>query len=241
MVAEQSEMVVECRGVSKRYKSGDGVVRALEGVDLQVNSGEMLMLVGPSGCGKTSLISIIAGILSYDDGSVAVCGKDLRTLSARARARLRQKNIGFVFQSYNLIPSLTAAENVAVPLVTGGMSLRQACSRAIPLMERVGLKGKERSFPAQLSGGQQQRVAIARSLIHRPRLIVCDEPTSALDHRNGELAMELLKEESRSSGCTIVVVTHDNRIFHHGDRIATMNDGKIVSIKNREEYTNDNS
>jgi putative ABC transport system ATP-binding protein len=154
---------------------------------------------------------------------------------------LRQKNVGFVFQSYNLIPSLTAAENVAVPLVTGGMSLRQACNRAIPLMERVGLKEKARAYPAQLSGGQQQRVAIARSLIHRPRLIVCDEPTSALDHRNGELAMELLKEESRSSGCTIIVVTHDSRIFHHGDRIATMDDGRIISVKNREEYTNDNS
>ncbi len=240
-MASSSDLVVECRGVSKWYKSGDGIVRALEGVDLEVHSGEMLMLVGPSGCGKTSLISIIACILSYEEGSVAVCGSDVQALSGRSRAKLRQKNIGFVFQSFNLIPSLTASENVAIPLVTGGLSLRQACSRAVPLMERVGLKGKERSFPSQLSGGQQQRVAIARSLIHRPRLIVCDEPTSALDHRNGELAMQLLKEESRSSGCTIVVVTHDNRIFHHGDRIATMNDGKIESIKSKEEYTNDNS
>jgi len=240
-VVLNKEIVVECREVSKRYKSGDGLVRALDSVNLQVFGGEMFMLVGPSGCGKTSLISIIACILSYDSGSVVVCGMDLKTLSGRARAKLRQRNIGFVFQSYNLIPSLTAVENVAIPLVTGGMSLRKACMQAYPLLERVGLNGKERSFPSQLSGGQQQRVAIARSIIHRPKLIVCDEPTSALDHRNGELSMELLKEESRSSGCTIIVVTHDNRIFHHGDRIATMNDGKIESVKNKKEETSDNS
>jgi putative ABC transport system ATP-binding protein len=228
--------IVTCKNLAKSYGSGEGEVHALRGVDFEVKAGELMMLVGPSGCGKTTLISIVALILTQDKGTLDVCGQSIAKLSARQRAQVRQKNLGFVFQSYNLIPALTVAENVAIPLVVNGMSLSAGCKRALPWLERVGLNGKEKAYPRQLSGGQQQRVAIARSLIHEPSLIVCDEPTSALDHDNGERILQLLRTEALSSQRAIIVVTHDNRIFQHADKIANMDDGQITSFSSKGKY-----
>ena len=223
-------LAVELTGVTKTYGIGDSRVTALRGVDLQMAPDELLMLVGPSGCGKTTLISIVAGILDQDGGSCQVFGQDLRSMKDRERVRFRGDHIGFVFQSFNLLPTLTAAENVAIPLLIKGVGRRDAVDRAQAVLEKVGLLGRGHSLPAQLSGGQQQRVAIARSLVHNPKLIVCDEPTSALDHQTGHKVMELFREVAMGDGRSLIIVTHDSRIFSFADRIAKMDDGRIVEV-----------
>jgi putative ABC transport system ATP-binding protein len=224
-------IAVSCAGVTKTYGSGASAVTALRGVDLQVRTGELMMLVGPSGCGKTTLISVVAGILDYDDGACEVLGVDLQTLSSSLRTRFRGRSVGFVFQQFNLIPTLSAAENVAVPLMILGTPRREAVSRAREVLEKVGVGDRWHDPPSRLSGGQQQRVAIARSLAHGPRLIVCDEPTSSLDHETGAKVMTLLREVAVGDGRTLIVVTHDARIFEFADRIARMDDGRIVEIR----------
>ncbi|MCW5889252.1 MAG: ABC transporter ATP-binding protein [bacterium] len=223
-------VAVRCRGVTKTYGTGDAAVTALRGVDLDVEHGELLMLVGPSGCGKTTLISVIAAILDQDGGECTVLGRDPSKMNQRERARFRGSSIGFVFQAFNLLPALSAAENVAVPLLIGGMGRRQAVAKAKEMLEQVGLGARTSSLPSQLSGGQQQRVAIARSLVHRPKLVVCDEPTSALDHETGHNVMGLLRRVATGPDRALVVVTHDARIFEFADRIARMDDGHIESI-----------
>lgn len=205
----------------------------MRGVDLDVPLGELLMLVGPSGCGKTTLISIIASVLNHDAGDCEVLGHDLAKLKPAAKTDLRRAEIGFVFQSYNLIPSLSSAENVAVPLLLNGLGRRQAIAKADRVLESLGLEGRGRSRPNDLSGGQQQRVAVARALVHEPRILVCDEPTSALDATTGDSLMHLLREVALKQGRALIIVTHDNRIFKYADRIATMNDGRIVSMETK--------
>jgi putative ABC transport system ATP-binding protein len=222
--------MVECIGISKTYPSDGEPVYALRGIDLRVAKGEIMMLVGPSGCGKTTLISIIAGILKYEVGSCRVLGFEISAMRKSELLDFRAQNIGFIFQAYNLLPHLTLAENVAVPLLIGGMSLNKALIQAGAALESVGLGARLDNIPAQLSGGQQQRVAIARALVKKPKLIVCDEPTSALDHDTGMKVMDLMQELVRGQGTTLVVVTHDNRIFHYADRIARMDDGQVVEI-----------
>jgi putative ABC transport system ATP-binding protein len=221
---------VQLQGVTKSYGTGDAKVTALRGVDLEVRAGELMMLVGPSGCGKTTLISVIAGILDQDDGQCLVFGEDLNGMRDRDRVRYRGRNIGFVFQAFNLIPTLTAAENVAVPLLILGTPRREAIRTATEALHRVGIGDRGHSLPSELSGGQQQRVAIARSLVHRPRLIVCDEPTSALDHQTGHKVLELLREVALADGRSLIIVTHDPRIFSFADRIAKMDDGRIIEV-----------
>ncbi len=221
---------MHCRGVTKTYGTGNSAVRALRGVDLDVGKGELLMLVGPSGCGKTTLISVIAGVLEHDEGECLVFGQSLRAMSGAERTRFRGHTVGFVFQAFNLIPTLTIAENAAVPLLINGVPRRDAVDRAGAVLTRVGLGSRLRDTPNRLSGGQQQRVAIARALIHKPRLIVCDEPTSALDKDTGHSVMELLREVALGPEQSLIVVTHDSRIFEFGDRIARMNDGQIEKI-----------
>ena len=223
-------VAVRCRGVTKTYGAGGSAVMALRGIDLEVRTGELIMLVGPSGCGKTTLISIIAGILDYDEGECAVLGEDPKKMSSRELTRLRGANVGFVFQSYNLIPTLNAAENAAIPLLLNGVPRARAIKRAREMLGNVGLGDRWRSMPSQLSGGQQQRVAITRALVHEPRLIVCDEPTAALDHETGGRVMELLRAVALDAGRALVIVTHDPRIFGFADRIAKMDDGRIVSM-----------
>jgi putative ABC transport system ATP-binding protein len=231
-VATGSRLAVECRGLTKAFGSGDTRVWALRGVDLEVFPGQLTLLVGPSGCGKTTLISIIAGLLDPTDGEVSVLGEDLRRLTGRWLVNFRGKNIGFVFQQYNLLPALTAAENAAVPLVIAGRPRRQAVARATEVLESVGLSDKLTSLPDQLSGGQQQRVAIGRALVHEPRLLVCDEPTAALDAQSGRNVLELLRKVAVQPDRAVIVVTHDNRVFDFGDRIVTMNDGRIERVAN---------
>lgn len=228
-VSTQSS-AVRCRAVTKNYVIGDTVTRALRGVDLDVQAGELLMLVGPSGCGKTTLISVIAGILNQDEGECTVFGHDLHHMTDRERTVYRGRNIGFVFQAYNLIPTLTARENVAVPLLIGGTPRLEALKQAGDFLDFVGLNDKIESLPTQLSGGQQQRVAVARSLVHQPKLIVCDEPTSALDQDTGHKIMGLFRSVARANDRALIVVTHDSRIYSFADRIAQMNDGRIESV-----------
>lgn len=222
---------VYCRGLCKTYYSSDDAIPALRGIDLDVASGELMMLVGPSGCGKTTLISVIAGILDHDAGECRVFDTDLQHLSNQAKLAFRAQHIGFVFQAFNLLPTLSIAENVAIPLIINGVARKRAEHRALEMLARVGLAERARAMPAQLSGGQQQRVAIARALVHGPRLIVCDEPTSALDHDTGQKIMALFKEVALDAERALLIVTHDARIFGFADRIAHMDDGRIERIE----------
>jgi putative ABC transport system ATP-binding protein len=224
------DIAVHCQGLTKSYGTGGTKVMALRGVDLDVRRGELLMLVGPSGSGKTTLISIIAAILEGDSGMCEVLGHDLRHLSPSERAHVRGVAIGFVFQLFNLLPALTAIENVAVPLLINGVSRKDGEARAREVLEAVGLSSRVRARPAQLSVGQQQRVAIARALVRDPKLIVCDEPTSSLDHDTGRSIMEVLRGVAKAPDRALIVVTHDTRIFEFADRIARMDDGKIIDV-----------
>ncbi len=225
-------VAISCTGITKSYVTKTSVTPALRGIDLEIRVGELFMLVGPSGCGKTTLISIIAGILTQDNGACRVFDHDMKAMSDMERTSYRGKNVGFVFQSYNLIPSLTTTENVSIPLLLNGMSRADAHTRAQEVLVEVGLKEKLKTLPTELSGGQQQRVAIARALAHNPKLIVCDEPTSALDHTTGEEIMQLFRAEALQEQRTLVIVTHDARIFRFADRIAAMDDGKIIKVAN---------
>jgi putative ABC transport system ATP-binding protein len=218
---------VECEKISKTYSEGVLKVEAVKKVDLKVNPGELLLIVGPSGSGKTTLISLIAGILSYESGSCKIFGTDYKDLNDAEKTMFRQKNIGFVFQSFNLIPMLNATENVAVPLILNGVDRIEAETRSKALLEELDLKDKLEVSPRELSGGQQQRLAIARGFIHQPKLIVCDEPTAYLDHKTGEMVMTLLKNRVLNKDRAIIVVTHDPRIFPFADRMVQMEDGAL--------------
>jgi putative ABC transport system ATP-binding protein len=229
------EIAVRCRGLTKTYGTGEAKVMALRGVDLEVRLGELLMLVGPSGCGKTTLISIIAAILNQDSGGCEVFGQELQRMNQRQRTRFRGVSIGFVFQLFNLLPALSAIENVSVPLLINSVSRTDAESRASQLLTEIDLGGRLRALPAELSGGQQQRVAIARALVHHPKLIVCDEPTSNLDHDTGRSVMNILRDLAKSPDRALIVVTHDPRIFEFADRIAHMDDGKITEITDQKD------
>jgi putative ABC transport system ATP-binding protein len=221
---------VRCEKLVKVYDTGGQKVIALNGIDLTINLGELMMLVGPSGCGKTTLISVIAGILDQDSGVCELFGENVNAMRSKNKLQFRARNIGFVFQAFNLLPSLNAAENVSIPLIINGVKRAEAERKAIKVLDQVGLGDRWKSFPSQLSGGQQQRVAIARALVHSPRLIVCDEPTSALDHTSGYNVMNLLKEVALHQDRALVIVTHDARIFEFADRVAEMDDGHVVKI-----------
>jgi putative ABC transport system ATP-binding protein len=231
MALSPTDPAVLCRAVTKSYVSGPTKVMALRGVDLEVRLGELLMLVGPSGCGKTTLISVAAGILDHDEGECLVFQEDLRAMGRNSKTLFRGQNVGFVFQAFNLLPTLTALENVSIPLLLLGLKKTEAQSKAREMLTRVGLADRLQSLPAQLSGGQAQRVAIARALVHRPRLIVCDEPTSALDAGTGQKVLEVFRETALAEDRALIIVTHDNRIFNFADRIARMEDGRIVSVE----------
>ncbi|MFI3198634.1 MAG: ABC transporter ATP-binding protein [Methylococcaceae bacterium] len=226
-------LAVRCQNVVKVYDTGGQKVTALNRINLDIIAGQLMMLVGPSGCGKTTLISVVAGILDQDEGLCELFGENLLAMRSKDKLNFRAKNIGFVFQAFNLLPSLNAAENVSIPLIINGMKRAEAERKAITLLEQVGLGARWKSLPSQLSGGQQQRVAIARALVHNPRLIVCDEPTSALDHETGRNVMKLLKDVALHKDRTLVIVTHDARIFDFADRIAEMDDGHIVEVKDK--------
>ena len=225
---------VRCAGIEKSFRAGETRIRVLRGTDFVAESGKMNFLVGPSGCGKTTLISVIGAILSSDGGQLEVLGRDLTRMSNRRLADFRLANLGFIFQQFNLLPALNAEENAAVPLVARGESTASAERAARDLLERLGLEGQTRKMPSQLSGGQQQRVAIARALVHEPRLLICDEPTASLDAASGHTVMELLRDVALEGSRSVIVVTHDNRIFNFADRISHMADGQITRTDARE-------
>jgi putative ABC transport system ATP-binding protein len=228
--------LVSCRDVVKIYGRGVAEVRALAGINLDVYPGKLTMLVGPSGCGKTTLLSVVAGILQPTSGSVTVMGKDITRMSSWRRTTFRRDHVGFVFQQFNLLPALTAAENVAVPLVIQGAYKRKAVGAAKALLAKMGMADRVNSLPGKLSGGQQQRVAIARALVHHPHLLVCDEPTSSLDAKTGHTILELLRSIAVEGDRAVIIVTHDSRIFEFADTIARMDDGRIVSLQGRDEF-----
>jgi putative ABC transport system ATP-binding protein len=231
-MSADNHIAVSCAKVAKTYGTGSTAVRALRDIELEVHTGELMMLVGPSGSGKTTLISVIAGILDNDAGECMVFGHDFKKMKRNDKIRYRGKNIGFVFQAFNLFPTLTSVENVTVPLLLNGMKKGEATRKAKDILDSVGLGDKLSKLPSELSGGQQQRVAIARAMVHNPRLIVCDEPTSALDHQTGHKVMEMLRRVMVAPDRALIVVTHDARIFEFADQIAEMDDGIIMRVVN---------
>jgi putative ABC transport system ATP-binding protein len=223
-------LAVHVRDVSKTFGKGGASVRALNGVDFDARQGEMLMIVGPSGCGKTTLLSVIAGTLEFERGEVDVFGHPLHTMKPKKVTAFRKEHVGFIFQQFNLIPTLNLVENVSVPLLINGVRRRAAEERAAQTLREVGLAGREHDIPANLSGGQQQRVAIARALVHEPRLLICDEPTSALDKETGGHIMELLRDAAKKPDRCVIVVTHDPRVFKYADRLSEMEDGRVLRV-----------
>jgi putative ABC transport system ATP-binding protein len=218
---------ISVRELTKTYSSGAAMVRALDGVNLDVCSGEMLMLVGPSGSGKTTLLSIMGCILRATSGSVRIGGREITRLGEGQLPRVRLDQIGFIFQGFNLFPTLTAGENVELALDLKGIRGKKAQGRAVELLERVGLGDKYRSYPADLSGGQKQRVAIARALAGDPEIILADEPTAALDSRSGRAVIEMLGRLAHERGRAVAIVTHDSRVIELADRTAHIEDGRL--------------
>jgi putative ABC transport system ATP-binding protein len=228
-----TKIVVEASDVVKTLGYGAGKVQALRGVSLALAGGELALLMGPSGSGKTTLLSILGCILSPTSGTVRVCGHSTANLQPEAMARLRRDHVGFIFQSYHLFPTLTAADNVRVALDVRGEPSRSAIGRTKEALATVGLGRKMKSFPRELSGGEQQRVAIARAIVSNPSVILADEPTSALDSENGQAIMKVLAQVAREQSRGVLVVTHDPRIFPFADRIIRIEDGRIVGEEKR--------
>jgi len=222
-----AEPVIRCEDVHVRLGSGAGEVHVLRGIDLDVAAGESLSLVGPSGSGKSTLLMAIAGLERPNSGRIVVAGNDLTELDENALARLRGRSIGIVFQSFHLIPNMTALENVAVPLELAGVA--DAFERAERELSAIGLAERLNHYPAELSGGEQQRVAIARALVPGPEILLADEPTGNLDAASGALIADLLFEAQASRGMTIVLVTHDSALAGRSDRIARLQSGRLMA------------
>jgi putative ABC transport system ATP-binding protein len=219
---------VSVRGVTKTYAQGEAAMRALDRVDLDVHRGELVLLMGPSGSGKTTLLSIMGCILRPSGGTVRVMGEEISRLHERELPRVRLERIGFVFQGFNLFPTLTAQANVALALNLKGVGQRQAARRAAALLGDVGLGQKLDAYPADLSGGQKQRIAIARAIAGDPPIVLADEPTAALDTQSGHVVMRLLRGLAHQRDRSVVIVTHDNRMLGYADRIVHLEDGRIV-------------
>jgi putative ABC transport system ATP-binding protein len=222
---------ISLKDITKIFGAGEAEVQALRGVSMDIFFDELFLIMGPSGSGKTTLLSIIGGVLSPTRGSVKVFDTELTTLSDRKKSLLRAKKIGFMFQEYHLLPNLTAAENVAVPLLIIGEPWDRALEKAIKYLSDVGLGARASHSVNQLSTGEKQRVAFARALVHEPQLLICDEPTAALDTETGVHVMELMRERALASDRSLVVVTHDNRIVPFADRIAYLLDGRLTEIR----------
>ena len=224
------KLAVRVRNVTKTFGTGDARTYALKSTDFDARLGELLLIVGPSGCGKTTLLSAIAGTLNFDEGEIESMGVPLHRAPQKDITEFRKRRVGFIFQSFNLIPTLTLVENVSVPLLINGVRRGDAEKKTRALLDQVGLAGRGDDYPRNLSGGQQQRVAIARALVHEPSLLICDEPTSALDRETGAKIMELLREVARKPDRCVLVVTHDNRVFQYADRMAEMEDGRVSRV-----------
>jgi len=228
-VADPStDLIVDARGLARRYYMGEVIIDALRGVDFAVQRGEMVALMGPSGCGKTTLLNCLAGLDAPDGGEVFIDGALLSAMDDRQRTAYRARRMGFIFQAYNLLPVLNAVENVELPLLVGGVAPREARRRALDALAAVGLAERAQHAPTQLSGGQQQRVAVARALVTRPAIIWGDEPTGNLDSVAADDVMGLIGDLHRRAGLTVVLVTHSRDIADRADRIVHMRDGRIV-------------
>jgi len=220
--------IIAAQTVHKRFRTGKVEVHALRGVDLDVAAGEMVAVMGPSGCGKTTLLNCLSGLDEFDEGEVYIEGESLRTMNDRKRTRYRARRMGFVFQTFNLLPVITAVENVELPLLVSGVRPGEARRRAAQVLEQVGLADRMNHRPAELSGGQRQRVTIARSLVNNPAIVWADEPTGNLDSQSANDVLGLMRRLNQESGQTLVIVTHDLAIGQLCDRIVHMHDGQIV-------------
>jgi putative ABC transport system ATP-binding protein len=223
------DFAIEVTDLLKTYASGDLKVQALRGVSLSVKRGEMVAIMGPSGCGKTTLLNCVSGLDGFDAGTVRIDGVDLASLNDKQKTSYRAHNMGFIFQTYNLLPVLSAVENVELPLVVSGVNARQARDLAMSALERVNLADRASNRPSQLSGGQRQRVTIARALVNDPAIVWADEPTGALDSRTANEIITLMEQLNEEKGQTFVVVTHDAGVGRRCDRLVTMSDGLIVT------------
>jgi putative ABC transport system ATP-binding protein len=229
------ESVVRVRGVKRSYDVGGTPVHALRGVDIDIKRGEYISIMGPSGSGKSTLFNMIGGLDKPTEGTVFIDEVDIAQLDAFELAWMRCRKIGYIFQSYNLIPVMTALENITLPMIFAGHDLEYQMEKGRKLMEAVGIAHRMHNKPGQLSGGQQQRVAIARALANDPAIILADEPTGNLDQKTGMEIIELLKRLNRESGVTIITATHDDKMLDVSDRIVWISDGKIARIKKRSE------
>jgi putative ABC transport system ATP-binding protein len=223
-----TEPIVEAKNISKVLGSGAGEVRALKNIDLSLSGGKLTVLMGPSGSGKTTLLSILGCMLAPTEGTVRICGRSATGVDPEALARIRRDHIGFVFQSFHLFPTLTAAENVCLALDVRGESGRKARIRAREVLTRVGLRYKVGAFPHDLSGGEQQRIAIARAIVAEPAVVLADEPTAALDSANGQAIMGILSTIAKEKNRAVLVVTHDTRLLGFADRIIRIEDGTLA-------------
>jgi putative ABC transport system ATP-binding protein len=222
------DLIIEARQIVKTYDTGSQKVQALRGVELALRRGEMVAIMGPSGCGKTTLLNCLSGLDTIDSGEIRIAGANLAELSDNARTEFRARQMGFIFQFYNLLPVLSAVENVELPLLVSGVKPKEARSRALTVLDQVGLTEWANHRPAELSGGQRQRVTIARALVNEPAIVWGDEPTGDLDSQNADEIMALMRELNQRNQQTFVLVTHDPRIGGMCDHIIRMRDGQIV-------------
>ncbi|MFO7535296.1 MAG: ABC transporter ATP-binding protein [Kiritimatiellia bacterium] len=227
---ERNDTIIEVRGVTKVFKTGRGLVRAIDGVDLDILEGEYLSVMGPSGSGKSTLFNMIGALDRPTGGTVEIGGVFLGKLNNREAAYFRSQHMGYIFQAYNLIPSLTALKNVALPVSLAGASTAEAISRATQALDEVGLGERIGHRPEELSGGQQQRVAIARAIVNKPSILLADEPTANLDLHTGEQIIDLLRSLCRKHGVTVITATHDHAMLAVSDRVVWIADGKIKKI-----------
>ena len=226
----ESTIILDAKGIEKRFAQGDATIEVLGGVDLSLAAGERVAIVGRSGSGKSSLLHVLAGLDDVNQGQIFVAGEPMAAASNDARTALRRKYMGFVYQQHHLLPEFSALENVALPLRLNGLSQTIAEQQSRELLDRIGLGARLQHLPGELSGGERQRVAVARALIHQPKLVMADEPTGNLDTTSAAELMALMVELSESSGVAFLVVTHDPSMLHQFDRVLTLVDGKLQAV-----------
>jgi len=224
---------IKCVDLCKYYQQGDAVIKALDHVSLDIEQGSFVCLSGPSGSGKTTLLNVIGGLDALDSGEISIDGQRVDLLDKGSLADLRLHHIGFVFQAYNLIPVLTARENVEFVMQVQGVGARDRKEKSLAILREVGLEGLENRRPAELSGGQQQRVAVARAIVSQPKLVLADEPTANLDSESAKHLMELFRELNENHGVTFIISTHDERVMRYARRLLAMQDGRVIGDKSQ--------